>query len=91
MAIVVALPLLGCAQEADAQTMQTQLIAAAERGDTATVRQLLQQGANVDARDQRGRTPLMAATHGDRVDTVAALIQAGADVNIRDNQLDNPF
>ena len=71
--------------------MQTQLIAAAERGDTATVRRLLQEGANINARDERGRTPVMAATHGNRVDTVAALIQAGADINIRDNRLDNPF
>jgi ankyrin repeat protein len=71
--------------------MNNNLISAAERGDTAGVRQLLQDGANIEARDQRGRTPVMAATHGNRVDTVAALIQAGADINIRDNQLDNPF
>src|SRR5262245_43385315 len=89
--IIAALPLFGCAQKVDVQAMQTQLIAAAERGDTATVRRLLQEGANVNTRDERGRTPVMAATHGDRVDTVAALIQAGADVNIRDHRLDNPF
>ena len=89
VAIVVAFPLSGCAQK-DVQTMNRELIAAAERGDTDAVRQLLQQGADVNARDERGRTPAMAATHGNRVDTVAALIQAGADINIRDNQLDNP-
>ena len=71
--------------------MNNHLIAAAERGDTATVRRLLQEGANVNTRDERGRTPVMAATHANRVDTVDALIQAGADINIRDNQLDNPF
>ncbi|HET9222073.1 MAG TPA: ankyrin repeat domain-containing protein, partial [Roseiflexaceae bacterium] len=71
--------------------MNNSLIAAAERGDTAGVRQLLQDGANIDARDERGRTAVMAATHGNRVDTVAALIEAGADINIRDNRLDNPF
>jgi hypothetical protein len=73
------------------QTMQTQLIAAAERGDIADVHRLLQQGADINTRDERGRTPVMAATHGNRVEAVAALIQAGADINIRDNQLDNPF
>jgi uncharacterized protein len=91
LAIIVALSLLGCTRQEDVQTMNNNLISAAERGDTAGMRQLLQDGANIDARDQRGRTPVMAATHGNRVDTVAALIQAGADINIRDNQLDNPF
>src|SRR5262245_35091048 len=91
VAIVAALPLFGCAQKMDVQTMSRQLIAVAERGDTDAVRQLLQQGADVNARDERGRTPAMAATHANRVDTVAALIQAGADINIRDNQKDNPF
>jgi uncharacterized protein len=91
LAIALALPLLGCARQADVQTMNKELIATAERGDTAGVRQLLQAGANINARDERGRTPVMAATHGNRVDTVAALIQAGADINIRDNRLDNPF
>jgi ankyrin repeat protein len=89
--VVGALPLLGCARQADMQAMNNNLIASAERGDTAAVQQQLQDGANINARDGRGRTPVMAATHGNRVDTVAALIQAGADVNIRDNRLDNPF
>ena len=71
--------------------MSDKLIAAAERGDTAGVRQLLQDGANINARDERGRTAVMAATHGNHVDTVAVLIQAGADINIRDNRLDNPL
>jgi ankyrin repeat protein len=91
MAILGMLALHGCAQKADAQMMNAQLIAAAERGDPATVRRLLQEGAAIDARDQRGRTPVMAATHGNHVDTVEALIQAGADINIRDDRMDNPF
>jgi uncharacterized protein len=90
-AMIMALSLLGCARQADMQAMNNNLIASAERGDTAAVQQLLQDGANINARDERGRTPVMAATHGNRVDTVAALIQAGADINIRDNRLDNPF
>lgn len=71
--------------------MNRQLIQAAEAGDTATVQRLVQMGADIDARDERGRTPVMAATHGNRVETVRALIQLGADINIRDNRLDNPF
>lgn len=73
----------------DARAMNDDLIAAAERGDTAAALQLLADGAAINARDARGRTAVMAATHGNRVETVRALIRAGADINIRDNRLDN--
>jgi hypothetical protein len=71
--------------------MNKNIIQAAERGDTPAVLQLLQQGADINGRDERGRTPVMAATHGNRVDTVRALIRAGADINIQDNLKDNVF
>lgn len=71
--------------------MNTQLMQAAEVGDTSVVRQLLAQGANINAQDDRGRTPVMAATHGNHVETVRVFIEAGADINIRDNRSDNPF
>ena len=76
---------------AEQQAINTQLIQAAEAGDTAVVLSLLQSGAEINARDERGRTAVMAATHANRVDTVRALIDAGADINIRDNRSDNPF
>lgn len=71
--------------------MTVKLIQAAESGDTPTVLRLLQEGADINGRDDRGRTAVMAATHGNQVDTVRALIEAGADINIRDNRMDNPF
>ena len=71
--------------------MNKNIIQAAERGDTPAVLQLLQQGADINARDERGRTPVLAATHGNRVDTVRALIRAGADINLQDNLKDNVF
>ena len=71
--------------------MTEQLIQAAEAGDTTTVQQLLNEGADINGRDALGRTPVMAATHGNQVDVVRLLIQAGADINIRDNRMDNPF
>ena len=71
--------------------MTQKLIQAAEAGDISTVAQLLQAGADINGRDERGRTAAMAATHANQVETVRALIQAGADINIRDNRLDNPF
>ncbi len=74
-----------------ADTMADQLGKAAARGDTASVLQLLEAGADVDERDADGRTPVMAATRGNHVDTVRALIEAGADIDIQDDRLDNPF
>ncbi len=77
--------------EKDRREMTEQLLLAAEAGDTAAVKQYMQEGADINGRDQLGRTPAMAATHGIHAETVAALIQAGADIDLRDNRLDNPF
>lgn len=78
-------------QTVEQQTMNQQLIQAAERGDTSTVLQLLAAGAAINSRDAAGRTSVMAATHGNQVETVQALIAAGADINLQDNRQDNPF
>ncbi len=72
-------------------TMADQLGKAASRGDTTSVLELLEDGADVDERDADGRTPVMSATRGNHVETVRALLEAGADVDIQDNRLDNPF
>lgn len=71
--------------------LNRELIQAAERGQTAEVRRLLQTGAQIDAQDGRGRTAIMAATHGNHPETVAALIEAGANIHIQDNMKDNPY
>lgn len=67
------------------------LIAAARRGDVASVRQLIGEGASVRARDQHGATALLAATHRNHVEVARVLIAAGADVNAKDNIRDTPF
>ena len=84
-------PLVTVKTNEEMQAMNTQLIRAAEAGDTDTVQRLVEQGADIDVRGGQGRTRGMAATHGNRFETVPALIQLGADINIRDNRLDNPF
>ena len=58
---------------------------AAGRGDADAVRALLEQGAPVDARDDRGATALVRAAYGNQVDTAALLVQAGADVDLQDD------
>lgn len=67
------------------------LLQAAERGDVATLKRLLDAGVPVDTRDARGRTALLVATHADRVEAAALLIARGADVNAKDDIQDSPF
>lgn len=67
------------------------LMAAAERNDAPAIRQLLEEGASVRARDGRGRTALLAATARNHVELAKLLIEAGADVNAQDKKLDSPL
>jgi ankyrin repeat protein len=66
--------------------VDSDLLIAARRGDAGKVRSLLEEGAKVNARDERGNTPLMvAALSGLDLDleTVRLLLAKGADVNAR--------
>jgi hypothetical protein len=65
---------------------KTPLHWAAFYGYTATVRQMLQQGAEVDARDEQGRTPAHWCAFKGHLSTIKALTDAGADLNARDNE-----
>ena len=58
---------------------------AAQRGDLATVRQLLQQGASADARDSGGVTALMYAAEAGHTSIVSHLLQKGANPNLSDS------
>ena len=59
---------------------------AAEEGPVESVRLLLLNGADVNARARGSEaTPLRSAVRFDRVDNVRALLQAGADANARDH------
>jgi ankyrin repeat protein len=83
------LALCACAVRAD--SMDQDLIAAAEKGNVSLVLDLLKQGAKVNSQDALGRTPVMAATYARQAKAVAELLKAGADVNRRDQLLNNPF
>ena len=67
------------------------LVVAAEAGDNAILRRLLDAGMPVDGRDARRRTALLAAAHANRVDAARLLIERGADVNAKDALQDSPF
>jgi ankyrin repeat protein len=60
------------------------LLIAAAKGDTKTVKGLLDKGVNVDTRDPSGNTtPLGHAVWGGHDDTARLLIERGADVNAK--------
>jgi ankyrin repeat protein len=75
----------------DAHTLNEQLLQATQRGDREAALKLLQEGADINARDVQGRTPVMIATYQHHTEMVRELLQAGADVNIRDNNKENPL
>src|SRR3954462_6505842 len=60
------------------------LALAAERGDQALGRSLLQQGADVNASSGEGSTPLHRAVLADRLDVATLLLRAGARVAATD-------
>jgi ankyrin repeat protein len=62
---------------------RTPLMLAAFRGDTAGVINLLERGADVNARDSDGDTALMFAAHKGHALIVALLLQYGANVYAR--------
>lgn len=60
------------------------LLQAAERGQTETIRRLIENGADVNAADEDGWSPLIFAARWGHTDTTRLLIEHGADVNAAD-------
>ncbi len=69
----------------------TELTERAAAGDLSALRQLLDDGTDVDHQDERGRTAVMAATYAKQTAAVALLLSRSADPDLRDEQLNNPF
>jgi ankyrin repeat protein len=90
-AALAALLVVGCgataspAPEVGGSAAPTGLIEAAGRGDATVVRELLEGGAPVDARDARGATALVRAAYGNHLEAAGLLVAAGADVNLADH------
>ncbi|MGO4556773.1 ankyrin repeat domain-containing protein, partial [Stenotrophomonas sp. 2YAF22] len=83
--LVMVIPACTATSRGDADA---QLRDAASRGDVEAVREALDAGADLEARDGQGRTALLLATHGNNVDAARELIEAGADVNAKDAMQD---
>lgn len=57
------------------------LLNAAAKGDTATILQLIADGANINITNEKGWTPLVMAAFNQHMETVKVLVGAGADLN----------
>ncbi len=66
------------------QDLDSQLLEAAEDGETEKVKALLESGADVNAKDLIGLTPLMLAASLGYTETVATLLEAGANLEAKD-------
>ena len=64
----------------------TAVMRAALDGNTEIVKELLQQGADINQRDDNGRTALMFAVINTHYETVKVLLDYGADVNATSNK-----
>lgn len=62
------------------------LFLAAHEGSIETIRRLLTEGANVNARDPKGRTPAHIAAFASHDDALRVLAEAGADMNALEGQ-----
>ena len=82
---------MGTTDANDSSADPAGLLAAAAADDAATVRELLRQGVDIEARDANGRTALLLATHANAIDAARVLIEAGADVNAKDDIADSPY
>jgi ankyrin repeat protein len=73
------------------QLVPGSLAAAIQLNDLEKLKELIAQGATVNAPDSRGRPPLFLAASQGRRAFVEALIAAGADVNLRNARGETPL
>ena len=72
-------------------SLDSELLEAARKGDVRKVRELLDRGANVNARDEYGWTPLHLAAYRGYAEVARLLLDRGANVDARDDVGDTPL
>ncbi|MCK4319153.1 ankyrin repeat domain-containing protein [Candidatus Micrarchaeota archaeon] len=64
--------------------LNEELLRAAKEGDAEAVERLIQEGADINTRDDWGETALTHAIENGHTETAKFLIEKGADVNVKD-------
>ena len=59
--------------------------------DLNKAQQLISQGTDINAKDQRGQSPLLPAAYGRSYKIVQLLIEKGTDLNIKNDYGQTPF
>ena len=78
-------------QKEEKQTIQLTILEAAKKGDTDTIRSLIENGATVVAADIWSWQPIHFAAKGGHLNTVRFLVENGASVNATDNYSRQPI
>jgi ankyrin repeat protein len=78
--LLIALSILCSASFAEDQSEE--LIEAACKGDLRQVQELLDKGADINAKDRHGMTALMWVSYNDNAEIVRVLLAKGADIVI---------
>ncbi len=87
LAVILILALLPLVATAGAgEILDQQLVEAARAGNAQKVKDLLQKGADANAKNHEGTTALMFAAYQGSQEMIEALIEKGADVNAKDNE-----
>ncbi|MFZ0535804.1 MAG: ankyrin repeat domain-containing protein [Candidatus Sulfotelmatobacter sp.] len=70
---------------AQSRSSDKELFQAIAKGDIGAVRVLLANGADLEAKDDRGDTPMIVAVNDHNIAMVKLLLEKGADVSVRNN------
>lgn len=78
-------------QPGGTNSLDQQLLSAADKGDTATVQSLLQRGANIEAKNSIGDTPLLMAVWSGHIDAVKLLLDKRANIEAKGGWGETPL